>query len=136
GARVSMTWSTDISGASNRGNANSGSGNRRTVLIQGPDIEQLQAYTIDLMGKVRTINGVVDVDSNFEPTQPELRVTVDRARAADMGASIDSLASSLRTLIGGEEVSQFKDGDEQYQVMLRLDEPFRNADAMSQVPVP
>ena len=38
-----------------------------------------------LMDKVRTIPGVVDVDTNFEPTQPELRVTVDRARAADLG---------------------------------------------------
>ena len=58
------------------------------------------------------------------------------ARAADLGASIDSLASSLRTLVGGEEVSQYKDGDEQYQVVLRLDEPFRNADTMSQLLVP
>src|SRR5207249_7265621 len=126
GARVSMTWSTDISGASNRGNANSGSGNRRTVLIQGPDIEQLQAYTIDLMGKVRTINGVVDVDSNAEPTQPELRVAVNRARAADLGVNIESLATNLRTLVGGEEVSEFKDGDDQFVVLLRLDEPYRN----------
>jgi len=126
GARVSVTGSTDISGASNRGNSAGGGGNRLTILIQGPDIEQLQTYTVDLMAKVRTIPGVVDVDSNFEPTQPELRVTVDRARAADLGANIDSLATSLRTLIGGEEVSQFQDGDNQYQVVLRLDEPFRS----------
>src|SRR5439155_8302594 len=100
------------------------------------DIEQLQQYTVQLMDKVKTINGVVDVDTNFEPTQPELRVNVDRTRAADLGASIDSLATSLRTLVGGEEVSQYKDGDEQYQVVLRLDEPYRNASAMSQLLVP
>jgi HAE1 family hydrophobic/amphiphilic exporter-1 len=39
---------------------------------------------------------------------------------------IDSLATNLRTLVGGEEVSKFKDGDDQYSVVLRLDEPFRN----------
>jgi HAE1 family hydrophobic/amphiphilic exporter-1 len=79
------------------------------------------------MEKVRTINGFVDVDSNFEPTQPELQVTVNRARAADLGVKIDSLATSLRTLVGGEEVSEYKDGDDQFIVRLRLDEPFRNS---------
>ena len=93
-----------------------GGGNRLNILIQGPDIEQLQEYTVQLMDKVRTINGVVDVDSNFEPTQPELRINVDRARAADLGVNIDSLATNLRTLVGGEEVSEFKDGDDQFVV--------------------
>ena len=78
------------------------------------------------MDKVRTIPGVVDVDTNFEPTQPELRITVDRARAADLGVNIDTLANNLRTLVGGEEVSEFKDGDDQFIVRLRLDEQFRN----------
>jgi HAE1 family hydrophobic/amphiphilic exporter-1 len=134
GARIGVSGGTDISGAATRGPG--GGGNRLNILIQGPDIEQLQTYTVQLMDKVRTIPGVVDVDTNFEPTQPELRVEVDRARAADLGASIDTLASSLRTLIGGEEISEFKEGDEQYQVVLRLDEPFRNADAMGQLLIP
>src|SRR6185436_12612244 len=40
--------------------------------------------------------------------------------------NIDSLANNLRTLVGGEEVSEFKDGDDQFKVVLRLDEPYRN----------
>jgi HAE1 family hydrophobic/amphiphilic exporter-1 len=137
GARLSVSGGTDISGASTGGNqysggggrgggGNQGSSNRLQILIQGPDIEQLQTYTTQLMEKVRTINGVVDADSNFEPTQPELQITVDRARAADLGVNIDSLATNLRTLVGGEEISEFKDGDDQIIVRLRLDEPFRN----------
>ena len=136
GARISVSGGTDISGASSgggggRGGPGGGGFNRLNILIQGPDIEELQKYTVDLMDKVRTINGVVDVDTNFEPTQPELRITVDRARAADLGVDIDSLANSLRTLVGGEEVSEFKDGDDQFKVLLRLDEPYRNADVLS-----
>ena len=69
---------------------------------------------------------MVDVDTNFEATQPELRVNIDRTRAADLGVSIDSLASSLRLLVGGEEVSKYKEGDDQFVVRLRLDEQFRN----------
>src|SRR4029079_17241686 len=91
-----------------------------------PDIEELQTYTTQLMDKIREIHGIVDVDTNFEPTQEELRINVDRARAADLGVNIDSLANNLRTLGGGEEVSEFKDGDDQFKVVLRLDEPYRN----------
>jgi hydrophobic/amphiphilic exporter-1 (mainly G- bacteria), HAE1 family len=134
GARISVSGGTDISGASSngpgggggRGGGGGGSSNRLSILIQGPDVAQLQEYTVQLMDKLRTVRGVVDVDSNFEPTQPELRITVDRARAADLGVNIDTLANNLRSLVGGEEVSEFKDGDDQFIVRLRLDEQYRN----------
>jgi HAE1 family hydrophobic/amphiphilic exporter-1 len=68
----------------------------------------------------------VDVGTNFELSQPELRVNVDRVRAADLGVSIDWLAANLRTLVGGEDITTIKQGDNQYFVQLRLDEQFRN----------
>jgi HAE1 family hydrophobic/amphiphilic exporter-1 len=139
GARISVSGGTDISGASSGGRGGPGGGggfNRLNILIQGPDIEQLQAYTVQLMDNVRTIHGVVDVDTNFEATQPELRINVDRARAADLGVNIDSLATNLRTLVGGEEVSEFKDGDDQFKVLLRLDEPYRNIETLSSLLIP
>jgi HAE1 family hydrophobic/amphiphilic exporter-1 len=137
GARISVSGGTDISGASSGSGGRGGGGfNRLNILIQGPEIEQLQAYTVQLMDKVREIPGVVDIDTNFEATQPELRITVDRARAADLGVNIDSLADSLRTLVGGEEVSEFKDGDDQFKVVLRLDEAHRNQATMGDLLVP
>ncbi len=130
-ARIGVSGGTDISGASSAGTRGGGGGsNRLNVLIQGPDIEQLQIYVTELMARIKDpqngIPGVVDVDTNFEPTQQELRVNVDRPRAADLGVAIDSLASSIGTLVGGTEVSKFKDGDDQFSVMLRLDQQFRN----------
>src|SRR5438876_8837063 len=109
GSRIIVQGSTDISGASSRGGGGpggGGSGNRLNILIQGPEIETLTEYMVQLREKIRTINGVVDVDSNAEPTQPELRVAVNRARAADLGVNIESLATNLRTLVGGEERSE------------------------------
>ena len=53
-------------------------------------------------------------------------MTVNRARAADLNVNIDSLATNLRTLVGGEEVSEFGDGDDRFIVLLRLDTPFRD----------
>ena len=131
-ARTRITGGTDISGASATGGGGGGGGygNRLQALIQGPDLEQLQAYTTALIAKVKEIPGVADVDSNFDATKPELRVNVDRARSADLGVPIDTLATNLRTLVGGEEVSKYKDGDDQYSVVLRLDERFRDNPAL------
>lgn len=126
GARISVSGGTDISGSSTAGSGRGGGANRLQMLIQGPDIGQLQAYIVELMDRVRTIPGVVDVETNFEPTAQELRVRVDRARAADLGVAIDSLASNMRLLVGGDEVSKFKEGDDQFSVKLRLDEQFRD----------
>ena len=130
-ARISVSGGTDISGASTGGGGGGrggggGSTNRLNMIVQGPDIDQLQLYAADLLAKVREIDGVTDADTSFEATQPELRITVDRQRAADLGVSLDTLSSTMSTLIGGEEVSKYKDGDEQFSVRMRLDEPFRN----------
>jgi hypothetical protein len=133
-ARTRITGGTDISGASATGGGGGGGGggygNRLQALIQGPDLEQLQTYTTELIARVKEIPGVADVDSNFDATKPELRVNVDRARSADLGVPIDTLATNLRTLVGGEEVSKYKDGDDQYSVVLRLDEQFRDNPAL------
>jgi HAE1 family hydrophobic/amphiphilic exporter-1 len=134
GVRINVTGGTELSGASSASGGNSWGGggrgsNRLQMLVQGPDIDQLQQYMEAFMEKLHTVPGVVDVGTNFELSQPELRVNVDRVRAADFGVSIDSLAANLRTLVGGEEVTTIKQGDNQYRVLLRLDEQFRDEPA-------
>jgi len=129
-ARISVSGGTDISGASTggggRGGAGGGGSNRLSMIVQGPDIDELQKYANTLLAKVKEIDGVTDADTSFEATQPELRIDIDRQRAADLGVSMETLSSTMGTLIGGTEVSKFKEGDEQYSVRLRLDDPFRN----------
>ncbi len=142
-ARISVSGGTDLSGASTSGGGRGGGGgggggsNRLSMIVQGPDIDELQKYANALLEKVKEIDGVTDADTSFEATQPELRIDIDRQRAADLGVSMDTLSSTMSTLIGGQEVSKFKDGDEQYSVRLRLDEPFRNdPSAMGNIFVP
>ncbi len=129
-ARISVSGGTDISGASTGGGGGRGGGgggsNRLSMIVQGPDIDELQKYANTLLAKVKEIDGVTDADTSFEATQPELRIDIDRQRAADLGVSMETLSSTMGTLVGGTEVSKFKDGDEQYSVRLRLDDPFRN----------
>ena len=125
-ARISVSGGTDISGASSSGGrGGGGSTNRLSMIVQGPDMEQLQIYSQALLEKISEIDGITDADTSFETTQPELRITIDRQRAADIGVPLDAVSSSLRTMVGGEEVSRFQDGDERYTVRMRLDEPFR-----------
>lgn len=128
GTRVNVSGGTELSGASSAsgGSGNYNRGNRLQMLVQGPEIDQLQVYMQSFMEKLKTIPGVVDVGTNFELSQQELRVSVDRVRAADLGVSIDSLAANLRTLVGGENATTIKQGDIQYDVQLRLDEQFRD----------
>lgn len=128
-ARISVSGGTDISGASSGGGGGRGGGggqNRLNMIVQGPDVDELQKYAATLLAKVREIDGVTDSDTSAETTQPELRINIDRQRAADLGVPLDTLSSTMRTLVGGEEVSKYKDGDEQFSVRLQLDNQFRN----------
>src|SRR3989449_4221006 len=142
GLRVRVEGGTDISGAStvSGGGYYQGGGtqgNRIFVSIQGQDIDQLQEYVLQFMDKMKTIPGVVDVSSNYETTQQEIRVIIDRVRAADLGVEIDRLANNIRTLVGGQILdTQFKQGDEQYEVQLRLDEPFRDPARLHNLLIP
>ena len=65
------------------------------------------------------------MDTSLSLRKPEVRVNIDRDRTSELGVTIDSLSRSLRTMVGGEEVTKFKDGDEQYKVLLRLMEDYR-----------
>ena len=88
-------------------------------VINGPDLDRLAKISDALMAKLRTVPGIVDVDSTLIFGKPELGVTVARSKAADLGVSVADVAETLRVLVGGEKVSAFDDGGEQYDVYLR-----------------
>jgi HAE1 family hydrophobic/amphiphilic exporter-1 len=80
---------------------------------------------------------MVDVDTTLARRKPEIRVHIDRDKAAVVGVGVDAIAGSLRTMVGGEEVTKFKEADDQYVVRLRLQEDFRkNAEVISDLYVP
>jgi hydrophobe/amphiphile efflux-1 (HAE1) family protein len=96
--------------------------------IRGPDLQALAAYAERLRKKSIEIGGIVDADTTLKLDKPELRVDIDRARAADLGVSLDDVASALRVMVGGDErVSRFRDEavNDDYDVQLRLEEKDR-----------
>ncbi|PYS03015.1 MAG: AcrB/AcrD/AcrF family protein, partial [Acidobacteria bacterium] len=88
--------------------------------VRGPDLKELQKYSSQILELMRSTRGLVDQDTTFSIGNPEVHVHLDRAKAADLGVRAADVATALRTMVAGEEVSKFKDGDEQYSVRLRL----------------
>ena len=97
--------------------------------LRGPDIVALAGYGDELMKRSQTLGGIVDADTTLKLNKPELRVEIDRARAADLGVDSTDIATALRLMVGGEDrASRFRDEsiNEDYDVQLRLDEKDRS----------
>jgi hydrophobic/amphiphilic exporter-1 (mainly G- bacteria), HAE1 family len=94
-------------------------------VIGGPDLDKLSRYTEDLLQKMKTLPDVVDADSTLILGKPELRVVIDRARAADLGVRVGDIAQALNTLVAGEKVSTFNAGKDQYNVRVRATGEYR-----------
>src|SRR5712692_3244325 len=106
----------------------SGGGFRNTdiqFVVGGPDLDKLTKYSDALLAKMKSISDVVDPDSTLITGKPELRVVIDRARAADLGVRVGDIAQSLNTLVAGQKVSTFNAGTDQYNVRVRAIGEFR-----------
>jgi HAE1 family hydrophobic/amphiphilic exporter-1 len=105
------------------------------LALRGPDIQKLAQYTEELRDRGLALGGLPDLDTTLKINTPELRVQIDRERAADLGVTPQDIGTALRLLVGGdEEVTRFRDPatSEDYDVQLRLLQQDR-ADA-SQLP--
>src|SRR5262249_2556723 len=91
-----------------------------TLNVRGPDLRELEKYSNQILTLMKATPGMVDQDTTFSIGNPEVHVRIDRAKAADLGVRATDVATALRTMVAGEEVSKFKDGDDQYSVRLRL----------------
>ena len=99
-------------------------------VIRGPELLELYRYSEALREKVLKIPGLADVDTTLRVNKPELRVFIDRDRAADLGVDAADIASSLRLMVGGDdEVSRYRDDKvaEEYDVEVRLRDGDRNS---------
>src|SRR5204863_7689387 len=118
-----------------------GAGSRTDIgfVFRGPEVEKLVQYSQALADQGPKL-GLLDAQVSLQLNRPELRLEVDRHRAADLNADIQSIASAMRLMVGGDEqVSRFHDAknNEDYDVELRLAEGSRNdLDTISRLYVP
>jgi HAE1 family hydrophobic/amphiphilic exporter-1 len=109
-----------------------GGGFRQTpfnLILRGPDLTQLEAYAEKVIRTLSTNPGFVDLDTAQSYRQPEVQVHIDRQKASDQGVRVDAVASTLRTMVGGEKVGFYREAGEQYDVRLRLLEERRSGAA-------
>lgn len=103
-------------------------GGQRVVPIQysirGRDLSALQTYAGQIVSEFSKLPGIVDIDTSLETGKPEVRVFIDRDKAADLDVDIGSIAETVNFLIGGEmDVTKFKDEarGRRYDVRMRLE---------------
>lgn len=110
---------------------NFGAGGRNDIdfVLRGPEIVKLSEYAEELATRAAKLGGIVDIDTTLKLNKPELRVKIDRARAADLGVDTSDISTNLRLMVGGEDqASRFRDEtiNEDYDVQLRLSEKDRS----------
>ncbi len=92
-----------------------------SLVLQNDDLDQLNATAQRVANQLRTNGFLVNVRSSFEVTKPELRIEIDRNRAAALGVSIADISRTLQILFGGLDLSRIKVGGKQYDVIAQLD---------------
>lgn len=91
------------------------------ISLRGPDTDALNGYADRIVKWMKANGHYTDVDTNAASRSPELQVSIKRDRAADLGVSPHGIATTLGLLVGGEPVTKFKEGADQYDVWLRAD---------------
>ncbi|MGA9526127.1 MAG: efflux RND transporter permease subunit [Myxococcaceae bacterium] len=110
---------------------------RIQVTLAGPDLDRLTEANKNILERIKKIPGAVDIDSSLITGKPELAVTIDRDRAADLGVQVADVAQALQLLVAGQKVSTFAEGGEQYEIRLRATPEYRaSEDALRLITVP
>jgi multidrug efflux pump len=88
--------------------------------VRGPDWDKLISLSQGMMAKLSASGLVVDLDTDYQLGMPELSILPNRARAADIGVSIDDLATTLNALVGGVRAGKYSSGGRRVDVRLKL----------------
>ncbi len=119
--QVTVSASSSIAGSIGLGRGGSGVG----LYIAGPDTGKLTEYADALVEKMKQDPIYRDPDTSIEVGNPEIRVVIDRIRAADLGVRAGDVAQALNILSAGQITSTFSEGSKQYDVIVRAEEKFR-----------
>ena len=89
------------------------------IILGGPSYEVLEEWAARLTSRARQDRRLLNINTDYDQTRPELRLKIDRDRAADLGISIESVGRTLETMLGERRVTTYEDRGEQFDVILR-----------------
>ncbi len=95
------------------------------VQIQGDDFDVMSALSTDIQDLIRDIPGLVDLHDDIDRRRPEIVVRPDREKAARYGLRTMDIAATIQTAIKGVEVSKYRQGEDEYEIIVRYDQPSR-----------
>jgi len=96
------------------------------IEVSGSDFEVLAELTTEVKRRMRYVPGVVDVRDDYEETRPEMCLTVERNRAALLGLNTSLIANFVKTAVQGAKVGTYREGNDEYDIVLRLPEHLRS----------
>jgi HAE1 family hydrophobic/amphiphilic exporter-1 len=97
------------------------------VEIFGYDLDVAESLAREIIGEVRDIEGIVHVESSIRESAPELRIELDRQRISDLGLSTAQIGQVVSSSILGTVATRFREGGDEYDIRVQLDEPFRTS---------
>jgi len=95
------------------------------LVLQGSDYQELRATADQFVEELRDSQVLGQIRVEPQPNKPQLDVVIDRARAADLGVSVADIAKTLESLFGGRQVTRFRRGAEEYDVIVQMSEEHR-----------
>lgn len=95
------------------------------VKVLGPDFDSVREWSTLLLERLQENPNLRNLDTDYEQTQPELRVEIDRALADDLGVAVEDVAATLQTFFAGREATQWIDRGREYPVVLQAEEAAR-----------
>jgi len=106
-----------------------GGGGQVEFVIGANTYQELGIIRDRMMARIDEYPGLVNVDSDYQETQPQLRVDVDPDRAADLGVSVSAIGRTLETMLAGRRITTYVDRGEEYNVMLQAGQEERTSQA-------
>ena len=106
-----------------------GGGQPFQLVLGGPEYGELAQWRDRVLARMEKNPNFFAVDSDYKETRPQMRVMIDRARAADLGVPVSEIGRTLETMMGSRRVTTFVDNGEEYDVILQADRALRTAPA-------
>jgi len=95
-------------------------------VLQGDDYDGLNQGVGIMMGEASQLGYLINLDSDLRLNKPQLDINIDRERASGLGVSVMDIGSTLETFLGGRQVTNFKRGSKQYDVILQTKPELRS----------
>ena len=97
------------------------------IQIKGEDFRTLEKLSNEVQKSIRNVEGLTDLRDNYEKGKPELRIRIDREKAALLGLNTSQIASTIRTAINGTKASEYRLGQDEYDITVRFSENYRKS---------